>query len=243
VSDYYVRRLASPQYRAARARKAALIHAICGERLARARNVVDLGAGTGLVKTALEELAGRPIVGIEIDRAFLEEPARMAIADLLALPVRDRTIDLAIANHVYEHVADLDRFFAEVRRALAPGGRMYLTAGSRFAPIEPHYRIPTLSWWPRPVATGLLRLTGRGDRYEGIRFRAWGGIVRSARRQGLLLEDLTDRVLAEQLGRYESRPGRVLGRAARAVPGRARRRLLRWLSPQWFFLARRDDEG
>jgi len=243
VSDYYARRLGSPQYRAARARKAALIHAVCEERLAAAGHVVDLGAGTGLVKSALEALAGRPIVGIELDRAFVEDPSRMAIADLLALPVRDRSIDLAIANHVYEHVADLDRFFGQVRRALAPGGRMYLTAGSRFALMEPHYRIPTLSWWPRPVATGLLRLSGRGHRYEGIRFRAWRGIVASARLQGLELEDLTDRVLVTQTARYESRAGRALGRAARMMPGGVRRRLLRWLSPQWFFLARRDDEA
>jgi SAM-dependent methyltransferase len=242
VSDYYARQLASPGYRAARARKAALIHAVCEERLAAARHVVDLGAGTGLVKSALEALAGRPIVGIELDRAFVEDPSRMAIADLLALPVRDRAIDLAIANHVYEHVADLDRFFGQVRRALAPGGRMYLTAGSRFALMEPHYRIPTLSWWPRPLATWILRLSGRGNRYEGIRFRAWRGIVASARRQGLVLEDLTDHVLATQMLRYESRAGRAMGRVARGMPGLLRRRLLRWLSPQWFFLARRDDE-
>ena len=120
---------------------------------------------------------------------------------------------------------------------------MYLTAGSRFALMEPHYRIPTLSWWPRPLATGLLRLSGRGRRYEGIRFRAWRGIVASARLQGLELEDLTDRVLVTQTARYESRAGRALGRAARMMPGGVRRRLLRWLSPQWFFLARRDDEA
>jgi SAM-dependent methyltransferase len=182
-------------------------------------------------------------VGFEIDRAFIEQPARMAIADLLDLPVGDRTIDFAIANHVYEHVADLDRFFAEVRRALASGGRMYLTAGSRFAPIEPHYRIPTLSWWPRPLATRLLRITGRGERYAGIRFRSWHGIARAARRQGLILEDLTGSVLATHVGRYESVLGRAVGRAARLVPGPVRGQLLRFLSPQWFFLARRDDEA
>jgi SAM-dependent methyltransferase len=242
VSDYYARRLASPAYRAARARKAALIHAVCEDRLARARRVVDLGAGTGLVKSSLEALAGRPIVGIELDRTFLEESSRMAIADLLALPIRDGAIDLAIANHVYEHVADLDRFFAEVRRALAHGGRMYLTAGSRFALMEPHYRIPTLSWWPKPIATRILRLSGRGQRYEGIRFRTWRGIVGSARRQGLVLEDLTDQVIETQIHRYESRPGRALARGVKVVPGPVRRRLLRWAAPQWFFLARRDDD-
>lgn len=243
IADYYERVVRSGAYRAARRPKAELIYALCGRRLRDARHVIDLGAGTGLVKSALEELARRPIVGIEIDRAFVEEPARMAIGDLLALPIRDRVVDLAIANHVYEHVDDLDRFFAEVHRALAPGGRAYMTAGNRFALLEPHYRIPTLSWWPRPVATTLLRLTGRGRRYAGIRFRTWHGIQAAARRQGLLLDDMTDDVLVTQLDRYQSRTGRAAGRAVLTVPLGIRRRLLRWVSPQWFFLARRQDEA
>lgn len=242
VADYYARTIRSPEYRAARSRKAALIQAMCGRQLEEARHVVDLGAGTGLVKSALEKIARRPIIGIEIDRAFIEEPSRMAIGDLLALPIRDRAVDFAIANHVYEHVADLDRFFAEVRRALAPGGSVYVTAGNRFALMEPHYRIPTLSWWPRPVATALLRLTGRGRRYAEIRFRTWRGIVAAARRQGLALDDRTDDVLGTQLAYYASRPGRAVARVALAMPSALRRPLLRWVSPQWFFVMHRPDE-
>ena len=119
----YARHLASEEYRASRARRAELIAALCGRPLRTARTVVDLGAGTGLVRGALERIAGRPIVGFEIDRAFIEDPARMVMADLLRLPVRDASIDFGIANHVYEHVADLKRFFAELKRTLAPGGR------------------------------------------------------------------------------------------------------------------------
>ncbi|MGH7563724.1 MAG: class I SAM-dependent methyltransferase [Gemmatimonadota bacterium] len=237
----YVRHLASESYRASRARKAELIAAVCGRHLRTARTVVDLGAGTGLVRSALERIADRPIVGFEIDRAFIEDPARMAVADLLRLPVRDASIDFGIANHVYEHVADLERFFAELKRTLAPGGRVYLTAGSRFAPIEPHYRIPTLSWWPEPVATRILRWSGRGERYDDIRFTTWRPLVETARAEGLELEDLTDRVLVDHLGRYESRLGRAVGAVVRRVPGKLRRRLLRTLSPQWFFLVRHRD--
>jgi len=245
VSDtsYYERRVASPAYRASRQRRAELLHAICGRFLARAGHVVDLGAGTGIIRRALEERTGRPIVGFEIDRAFIEVPDRMAVADLLALPVADGSIDFGIANHVYEHVADLDRFLCEIRRTLAPGGRIYLTAGNRFAPIEPHYRIPTLSWWPNPVAERILRWSGRGERYDDIRFTTYRALVDTARRQGLAVEDVTDDVLRDHLERYESLAGRVAGRMARALPSAVRRRLLAWLSPQWFFFLRRADEA
>ena len=199
---------------------------------------MDLGAGTGLVRAALERLSGRPVLGFEIDRAFIEDPSRLAVADLLRLPVRDAAIDFGIANHVYEHVADLDQFFVELKRTLAPDGRVYLTAGSRFALIEPHYWIPTLSWWPEPVASRLLRWSGRGERYDDIRFTTRRRLVRAAARAGLELDDLTDRVLRDHLDRYESRIGRTAGRVARAVPAAIRRRCLNVLSPQWFFLVR-----
>ena len=240
--SYYARRLESPAYRASRRRKAALVHALCADELARARTAVDLGAGTGLLRDALEELAGRPIVGLELDRAFVESPRRMAVADLLALPIRDGGLDFGIANHVYEHVADLDGFFAEIARALAPGGSVYLTAGSRFAPIEPHYRIPTLSWWPKPVAERILRWSGRGESYADVNFTTRGRLVAAARRRGLAMDDVTDRALATQIDRYESRLGRAIGRMAAAVPGPVRRKLLEIASPQWFFFVRREAE-
>jgi SAM-dependent methyltransferase len=241
VSDsYYARYVTSPEYRASRARKAELVYAMCAEYLATAERVVDLGAGTGIITRALESLSGRPIVGFEIDRSFMQETDRMAVADLEALPVADGVIDFGIANHVYEHVASLDRFFAELARALAPAGRVYLTAGNRFAPIEPHYRIPTLSWWPRPLAERLLRWSGRGDSYDDIRFTTHARLRRVAARHGLDLEDVTDETLATQLDRYDSGPGRLAGRATRLLPAPVRRRLLDLASPQWFFFVRHE---
>lgn len=242
ADSYYARRLSSPRYRASRERKAALVYALCADRLDSARRVVDLGAGTGLILRALERFSGRPVVGFDIDRAFMEQTDRMAVADLLRLPVADAAIDLGIANHVYEHVADLDAFFAEISRVLAPGGAIYLTAGSKWAPMEPHYRIPTLSWWPEPIATRILRWSGRGESYDDIRFTTHRRLVEVAARHGLALDDHTEEALATQIDRYESGPGRALGRALRIVPGPIRRRLLEVASPQWFFFVRHAEE-
>jgi SAM-dependent methyltransferase len=200
--------------------------------------VVDLGAGTGLIRKRLEERAGRPIIGFEIDLAFVEDPERMAVADLEWLPLRDRSVDFGIANHVYEHVRSLDAFFAELARVLAINGRVYMTAGNRYAVTEPHYRIPTLGWWPEPVATRILRWSGRGERYADIKFTTHRRLAAAASRHGLVLDDLTDRVLVTELGRYTSRIGRLAGRVARSLPAAPRRRALELFSPQWFFLVR-----
>lgn len=46
--------------------------------------------------------------------------------DILAMPFADASIDLLIANHVLEHVADDLRAVGEIRRVLKPGGRAIL---------------------------------------------------------------------------------------------------------------------
>lgn len=231
----YARYVRSQEYRASRERKAELIYAICGERLKAARRVVDLGAGTGLIKRTLEERSGRLIVGFDTDRAFIVEAPRMVAADVVTLPVADGAIDFGIANHVYEHLEDLDLFFAEISRVLAPDGCVYLTAGNRFALIEPHYRIPTLSWWPAWVASRILRWTGRGYRYDDIHFVTHRRLVATALRHGLHLVDVTDWVLTRHFQRYRSGFGRGVVRVVLKLPGGLRRWLLRWASPQWFF--------
>lgn len=62
----------------------------------------------------------------------LESPLAMTRMDLLALPCRDRTFDAVICSHVLEHVADVRRALAEIRRVLVPGGWAILQS-----PIDP----------------------------------------------------------------------------------------------------------
>ncbi|GIX13691.1 MAG: type 11 methyltransferase [Paracoccaceae bacterium] len=56
--------------------------------------------------------------------------------DLTALDLPDGRVDLLIANHVLEHVADDRRALAEIARVLAPGGRAVLS-------------VPMVDSWPR----------------------------------------------------------------------------------------------
>jgi SAM-dependent methyltransferase len=46
--------------------------------------------------------------------------------DLEAIPFDDGSFDWVIANHVLEHVGDLDKAVSEIARVLAPGGRAIL---------------------------------------------------------------------------------------------------------------------
>lgn len=163
--------------RAGRARRAAriarVLESLGGVDLARAR-LLDVGASHGLISLAL---AGRCayVAGVDVDatalRAAAAEPrdperAGFARASGMALPFADASFDVVVCNHVYEHVPDPLRLMAEIARVLRPGGLCYFAGGHRLQLVEPHHRLPLLSWLPRPLADAWLRALGRGGRYE-----------------------------------------------------------------------------
>lgn len=234
--DWYARRLASAEYRASRVEKAEVLRRLIGGRIAAARTIGDVGTGTGIIKKELEQEYRKPFIGFELDTDFVVERERVIGADACRLPVADGGFDLLILNHVYEHVADPRRLFAEAFRILAPGGAAYVAAGSRWAVLEPHYRLPFLSWLPRPLADRYLRLTGRGRAYEGIRFLGFRPLVRLMRTAGFRVRDLTQVALAELIGPGRGEAWKPAWTLLRACPPRIRARLLEWGSPQWFFL-------
>jgi len=94
---------------------------------------LDLGCGEGDF-TELLARVGADVVGAEVAEAALAR-ARAAHPELTfalvpldgPLPYEDGTFTLVWASEVIEHVADTARWLSEVRRVLAPRGRLLLT--------------------------------------------------------------------------------------------------------------------
>src|SRR5690606_6714789 len=70
----------------------------------------------------------------------------------------------------------------------------YLGLGNRLGIVEPHYRLPFLSWLPRRLADRYVRAAGRGDFYFE-QFRTRRGL--RALTAGLYVLDYTSTVIAE----------------------------------------------
>lgn len=237
--DRYREYVGSERYRRERPRKARVVARICGDELRGAERIADLGSGTGIIKKELEDIFDKPIYGFDMDRSFIEVEERTAVADVTRLPVADGALDFAVLNHLYEHVDDQPELFRELHRALAPGGGAYVSAGSKWAVMEPHYRLPFLSWLPRPLADLYLRVTGRGEAYRGIRFRGHGPLTRMMRDAGFRVEDRTLGAVDDLLGHVRGPGWARVWSAVRAVPESILRALLRAFSPQWFFVLRK----
>jgi SAM-dependent methyltransferase len=84
--------------------------------------------------TASIARAGARVTGVEVAEAALRR-ARRAHPELELvlvsiggpLPFGDASFDVVWSSEVIEHVADTARWLSEVRRVLAPGGRLLLT--------------------------------------------------------------------------------------------------------------------
>ena len=87
--------------------------------------VLDVGCGTGRY---LRELESRGATAFGMDRStpMLErarrQSARLARADVRALPIDAMTIDLAICGLALGDVAELELALGEIARVLRPGG-------------------------------------------------------------------------------------------------------------------------
>ncbi len=99
-------------------------------RLRSGERALDLASGTGLVLQRLARRLGESaVVGLDPSRPMLEmslreSPERRLVrADAEWLPFRAATFDIVTAGYLFKYV-DLDRFVAEVRRVLRPGGRL-----------------------------------------------------------------------------------------------------------------------
>ncbi len=160
---------------------------------------VDIGCSTGFTAEALQR-AGAQVIGLDIDvpglvyaKSSFGASVDFICADGSALPFPDRSVDILVFNHIYEHVVDPDAVLAEIRRVLHPDGVVYLGLGNRMGVIEPHYRLPFLSWLPRPVADRYVAATRTAPNYYE-QFRTRQGLIRMC--DGLTLWDYTYTVLS-----------------------------------------------
>jgi ubiquinone/menaquinone biosynthesis C-methylase UbiE len=106
--------------------------------LAGGERVLDVGSGIGGPARRLACLAAVDVTGIDLTDAYvrlaseltrrtgLQARVRFQTADALALPFAAAGFDVVWTQHVQMNIPDKDRFFAELFRVLAPGGRLAL---------------------------------------------------------------------------------------------------------------------
>jgi 2-polyprenyl-3-methyl-5-hydroxy-6-metoxy-1,4-benzoquinol methylase len=187
-----------------RRRKAAKIIAVLQHFLGRedltGLNALDIGCSTGFLCDELSK-AGATVTGLDIDEPGLAA-ARERFGDKIELicaggediPAPPQSFDIVIFNHIYEHVVDADAVMTDIRRVMRSDGVVYLGLGNRLGVIEPHYKLPFLSWLPKRAADRYVRATGKASTYYET-FRTRPNLRRMC--AGLNVWDYTYTVLTE----------------------------------------------
>jgi SAM-dependent methyltransferase len=165
-----------------RRRKAAKILAVVRHALGRqdlaGMRALDVGCSLGFIANEFAR-AGAAAFGVDIDEAGLAHAherfggeSGFAQARGEDLPFHDHSMDVVVFNHIYEHVVDPEAVVSEIGRVLAPQGVLYLGLSNKFGLVEPHHRLPFLSWLPTDAADVYVRATGRAHHYhERLRSR------------------------------------------------------------------------
>jgi SAM-dependent methyltransferase len=156
------------KYLAARPAKAAKILALLRREKKELNllSLLDVGCSHGGI---LEFIAPHCRLGVGIDLDL--PPARenrgfhFVQGDGCCLPIASEAFDVVLLNHILEHVPDKRQLLEEAWRILKPAGFCYLAVPNRLSWMEPHYRLPFLSWLPERLAHRYVRWTGRGNQY------------------------------------------------------------------------------
>lgn len=98
----------------------------------RGRTVLDAGCGHARYLQAFADLGAR-VVGVDLGEgpAYAGVPTddprlQWVQGDVLALPIRDASVDLAFCDGVLHHTPDPRRGFEELARVVKPGGAVYV---------------------------------------------------------------------------------------------------------------------
>jgi SAM-dependent methyltransferase len=185
-------------------------------------HALDVGTGAGALALALAPLVA-DVVGVDVEAELLARardraPANASFveADATELPFEDGSFDLVVSNHVLDHVGgrpEKEHHLAEIRRVLRPGGCCYLTVANRWVLVEPHFRLPFLSWLPEGARTPYVRLARRGRVYD-CDLPTRGAVLELVREVGFEHEELE----LEALGSFAELEGGTLATVTSRVP-------------------------
>ena len=153
----------------------ACLEYIMGERF-KDKKVLEIGGGSCLISYEISKLENEVICTDlkdetfqeTIDKCNIQNHVNFLIADGRKLPFKHSSFDIVIANQVLEHVPKMDhqKLIDESYRVLKTGGLFYVATPNKLWPIEPHTKLPFLSYLPPGLANKYIKLTKGVDKYD-----------------------------------------------------------------------------
>lgn len=135
-------------------------------------NLLDIGSSTGIMTNEYAKHF-RDVTGVDLDtsavqysdKKYKRENLKFICSPIEETDFLDSSFDVITCSQIYEHVPSDKKLIEEIFRLLKPGGVCYFAAGNRFKIIEPHYKLPFLSFLPKKAANFYIRLFTKHEFY------------------------------------------------------------------------------
>ena len=135
-------------------------------------DILDIGTGSGYIAHYLATII-KPdgkITSIDVaDQRIITSDYTFKEYSGQQLPFEDESFDIIISNHVIEHVGDREeqkKHLKEIYRVLKPKGIVYFAVPNKWTIMEPHFKLPFLSWLPHYLASKYIKTTNKGSHYD-----------------------------------------------------------------------------
>ena len=127
--------------------------------------ILDIGCGSGYLGRILHKKS-KQYIGIDFVDERKVRGFNFMRTDALNVPLKDNSFDIIVCNHVIEHVTNQKKLLQEISRLLKKDGICYMTCPNRLWPMEPHLKLPFLSYLPKSLADIYVVAAGKGKDYD-----------------------------------------------------------------------------
>ncbi|GAB4158322.1 MAG: hypothetical protein Fur003_2130 [Candidatus Dojkabacteria bacterium] len=138
--------------------------------------ILDYGSSTGIIATHLSNEVAL-VKGIDIDKKAVEYARDYAKSQKVKnvqfysskVELGNEKFDIIICNQIYEHVENQQELVNDLYSLLKDDGVIYFGATNKYIFLEPHYRLPLLSWFPKKISNFYIALfTKHKSYYEDL---------------------------------------------------------------------------
>jgi len=139
--------------------------------------LLDIGSSSGIMTNEYSKHF-KSVIGVDLDveavkfanEKFNNHNLKFICSPIEEADLKNNSIDVITCSQIYEHVPSDEKLMNEIFRLLKPGGVCYFAAGNRFKIIEPHYKLPFLSYLPDKAGDFYIKLfTDHEKYYENLK--------------------------------------------------------------------------
>jgi ubiquinone/menaquinone biosynthesis C-methylase UbiE len=123
--------------------------------------ILDDGTGSGEIAIGLQDKGF--VVGIDQSANYIKNRSKSNKVQFVKavgehLPFKSETFQRIISQMVLEHVFKVKKYLQEIFRVLRQEGLVYIALPNRMFPIEPHTKIPLITYLPHRLFQKIINI-------------------------------------------------------------------------------------